>query len=197
MKTTTQGNGGASNPSNKAVLKTEIDWRSKEARKTLAQSLYIAALDRYLGKNGLIFPVTIKHKKVEYDFDFFHPESDELVKVFTVVDDERAEQRYLALPYKVTYILDLSSEGMNCGWDIENLSIEAGKAAVRLEAYVYFAERFWIPRGQPKIGHLWEEMLPVEWDSGFDAGMEYMDKEDSAPNDDEDDDNEEDDDDLC
>ncbi len=114
------------------------------AKQTLRQSLYIAALDRYLGIRGLISP--FHDAKSGLSYDFFHPESKQLVKIFTTL--EPAELlRYPEAHCRdnTLYIIDAENfaSRMRRGSRVIMNDESLVKAAKRANALIYHKDCFW------------------------------------------------------
>ena len=135
--------------------------------KSLQQSLYIAALDRYFGIRGLISPVTDHRHGVDYTFDFYHPQSGTLIKFITEPTAEQIDRdAEILTDDDVMVIIDASHQAVgicfNCDEPCLNtVPAEIPELAETIGAYVYFDDCLW-QMDDPDDHQSWERMIPWE-----------------------------------
>jgi hypothetical protein len=134
------------------------------------QSLYIAALDRFYGIRGLLSPVSETIDGVHYDFDFYHPESEMLIKFFSKFDEE-AFRKYSAYAetHEVRIIIDAEEVEIathpGCGHKcIHALPEELTVEAMLSDASLYFNDHIWeLFDHEDNDGlSIWVPLLPIE-----------------------------------
>ena len=158
MNTANEGSEKASNSSNNT-----LNGISSPANASLQQSLYIAALDRYLGIRGLVSPVTDTNSGLSYDF--YHPASGRLIKVFKALSSkhlaEYEQSRPTADPlYIVDGIALEDSECPGCGEMHANFASEdLADALLVFDVLVYADDLLWQFDDEEEE---WEPMIPVE-----------------------------------
>ena len=70
------------------------------------RSLYIAAIQEAYGYVGLASPVMASRDGVKYEFDFYHPDEQQLLKVFKQ-DDMSELEKYAQYPGEKVVIVDV------------------------------------------------------------------------------------------
>src|SRR4051812_43732637 len=96
------GAGEANNSSNETQSSI-----SSPPNQSYRLSLYIAALDRFLGLRGLVWPVTDDVNGTTLTFDFYHPEDRSLVKIFqTLAPEEVARYKGYYQDHDVIFLFD-------------------------------------------------------------------------------------------
>ena len=139
---------------------------SSPANQSLRQSLYIAALDRYLGIRGLISPVYDEKYDLHYDFLIEH--SQRLIKVFKSVEAEEIA-KYAEANADSDPIFILDTEYLGETWravceklpmDIE--SEEIVEAAINAGALLYYQDRLWQPTPDEDTDKSWDPLEPFE-----------------------------------
>jgi hypothetical protein len=139
---------------------------SSPANQSLRQSLYIAALDRYLGIRGLISPVHDKKNDLHYDFLIEH--SQRLIKVFKSVEaEEIAKYAEANADTDPIFIIDteLLGETWRAGCEKLPMDIESEEiveAAINAGALLYHQERLWQPSPDEDTENSWEPLEPFE-----------------------------------
>ena len=155
------------------------------ANNSYQQSLYIAAISKSLGLEGLVSPVTDVRKGVEYAFNFYHPEAQRLVKVFQTYDKESYRQ-YSKHPKQPIIIFDAASIPhqlkeceCGCGYSYLHVSESAFSESVRWNdrAYIYHDGDLWKCHASIDGEWRWKQVMPV-------VLQQFVD-EDDAPEDDE------------
>lgn len=141
------------------------------ANNSYGQSLYIAALDRYLGIRGLISPVEDQDEGVTLAFDFFQPSGGKLVKIFRSHDIDEIKTY---MPYSNTrraiFIYDAAaghsmiSQCDDCDGPHLYLSLTAQSIAIAFGARVYHENVLWQrayqhDQNKPKA---WRPMVPLK-----------------------------------
>lgn len=133
---------------------------SSPANQSLMHSLYVAALDRHLGIRGLISPVTDNVSGFEYDF--FHPASGRLIKIFNSLDDHIIEKYCGAIPEPhPIFIVDNDTI---LGDDKWNSAIDKflGDAVIRLHALQYLNDMLLEHFVDEDEEDDWEIITPIE-----------------------------------
>jgi hypothetical protein len=120
------------------------------------QSLYIAAISKSLGYDGLVSPAIDGRESIATVFDFFYEEDEQFFKVFKKFDEEKFD-KYLNYPAEP--ILILESDGIDC----QMASCECGCTEV-LVVDKALAERIY---DNPRVfihvqGSLWEYKTHVD-----------------------------------
>ena len=139
---------------------------SSPANQSLRQSLYIAALDRYLGIRGLISPVYDEKYDLHYDFLIEH--SQRLIKVFKSLDaEEMSKYEEANAHYDPIFILDSEllekTECPGCGDLHVNIeSDEIVEAAINTGALLYHQERLWRLSPDEDSENVWERLEPID-----------------------------------
>lgn len=135
---------------------------SSPANNSLQQSLYIAALDRYLGIRGLISPVTDEDTGLACDF--FCPSTGTVIKIFKSLDEGTIFRYEQGRRERSIFIVDAhaleTTECDECGdkhpnWESEVLRT----AATILDAYLYLDDELF--SFNPEECE-WEPIIPVE-----------------------------------
>lgn len=170
------GREGGKNPSNE--IQSNL---SSPANQSLKQSLYIAALDRFLDLRGFVWPVTDRIRDTTFTFDFYHPEDRKLVKVFRELGSTEVVRYKSYLQHRdVVFVFDSDDEDPDlwecedCGGPHLSLPATLEPGATALGAYVYHHDRLWEP-GEPADPHkptTWIPIVPVEWSDGFNTALE-------------------------
>ncbi|HEY3899600.1 MAG TPA: hypothetical protein VGM54_13350 [Chthoniobacter sp.] len=142
---------------------------SSPANNSLQTSLYIALLDRYLGIRGLVSPVVDEDAKLDYDF--FHPKSGRVIKIFKSLQPEEIEKYAISGREENIFIVDAvaldSTTCEGCGEPQPDIdSEELIEAAVVLNAYLYFDDT--LNRWDEEVGK-WAIMMPYERERCMDA----------------------------
>lgn len=127
--------------------------------KDIKTSLYIAALDRYLGLRG--FTSAITDGETGLDYDFLHLASGTFVKIIDPLDTTNVNRYQKARPVQCVFIVDASTltlppdEARTSILDCEAVC----SATLVLDAYVYLKDKFWTV-GEENCE--WTPMLPFE-----------------------------------
>ena len=137
---------------------------SSPANQSLRQSLYIAALVRYLGIRGLISPIYDEKNDLHYDFLIEH--SQRLIRVFKSLDVEEMS-KYAEANGDYVPILIIDTEHLKkteCSGklrvDIE--SDEIVEAAINTGALLYHQERLWRLSPDEDADNVWERLEPID-----------------------------------
>lgn len=157
------GSGEANNSSNQ-----NIAGINSPANNSYQQSLYIAAISKFIGCEGLCSPVTDTRDGIKYTFDFYHPECGKMFKVFRA-DALSEYEQYALYPGEKIIIVDAD----NCNYQVgecacceELLLILPHKIGEQLHdtdsTLVYFKQQLWEFRSEEKDGtSLWRMIVPA------------------------------------
>lgn len=129
-------------------------------------SLYIAAISKYIGAEGLHSPAIDLKEERNYVFDFYHPESGCFFKILKGFDRAKYNE-YLCHPDDPYLIVDLNDTGAaveecECCGDIY-LSVPAGiSKQIYSDAftYVYYDGDLWEFGGHRGNEGVWSPCLP-------------------------------------
>jgi len=142
---------------------------------TYRQSLYITALDRFLGINGLLYPYQDEHG---YRFDFYAPKGKRRIKVFTNINATEVE-KYAKHPKckQIKFIIDITTlmelpELFNA-IPAYAMSDALLATASNLNALLFANNCLFAPIKDTEGRLWWESMLPREFDKGWDGGMDH------------------------
>ena len=135
------------------------------------QSVYIAALDRYLDIQGLIYPY---QDRLGYNFDFYAPTHRRLIKIFTHIDDAEIA-RYLDHPRRknTIFIIDITPLMKNPLAALlgHKLPKPIEDAAIKLDATLFITNRLYRLCKAPD-GSAWWQPYPEPYNKGFEDGRE-------------------------
>ncbi len=132
---------------------------------SLKQSFYIAALDRYLGLRGFIFPIDDIVNRLTYDF--LHQETGAFVKVFTTTDPKHLEPYELRRPERnPIYIVDAEQmDGVERIKGPQHNLLLPKNVCERLRPfspYVYYDDTLWEHDPSNEERDCWVAILPDE-----------------------------------
>ena len=152
------------------------------------QSLYIAAISKYLGYDGLISPMSDTREGVRYTFDFFAPKQKRLFKIFHEFDEE-TYRLYSGHPFHPNLIYDLPEDlcrqsRCRCGrCDLMDVDDEIHRHLCD-DPFSRICQdgRIWECFNTWNGGHQWREALPIAlvgvieedgiWDDGDEMGRQ-------------------------
>ena len=138
-------------------------------------SLYIAALDRHLGMSGFISHVSDHGEGVDYSFDFYHPRTKRLVKIFRTIETAEINQ-YAAHPYKdrTVFVIDINNQkGPHIPRRRELLhSVPENviDAASVVHAYIFCQGKLWSVFDEAR--RVCRQLSPIEFEKGVTEGYE-------------------------
>lgn len=127
-----------------------------QADYSLRFSRYIAALARYLGDVGFVFPHTDTRNNIEYDFDFYNVEYEYFVKVLRSPDQAK-EWAALRDADDIEFIVDAEESqgrGTPC---FDSISKSLLELAETFNALIFINNQLWV---LDEDG--WEKIPPYE-----------------------------------
>jgi len=145
------------------------------------QSVYIAALDRYFGINGVMSSVVDIQGGKSYTFDFYAPQRSHFIKIFKDLDHEEIE-RYGNHPNVdgILFVLDVSGvvemENPHRGILHDSLPEIVISAVAKLGACLFVQNRMWDLVMYPGDVAIWEPIMAIEYQKGFVQGAETISK---------------------
>ncbi len=137
------------------------------ANNSYQQSLYIAAISKSLGYEGLISPVSEVWHGVEHTFDFYDPEAEQLFKVFPAFDERQYAQyaKYHGRPFIILDSAGVSHEIKDCECGCEYMQVTDAKIAKRIyrdqETVIFHDGNLWKFRGFIDGEWTWKKIMPV------------------------------------
>jgi len=144
------------------MINDKFSGLSSPANNSLQQSLYIAAIDRYLGIRGLISPIT--DEDAGLDYDFFHPDTGRVIKILQSIDQDTIMRYEKGRRENAIFIVDaLALEHVECDEctrlhpDVESEELSA--LALALNAYLYVEDELF---EFAALEREWDLVLPVE-----------------------------------
>ena len=124
-------------------------------------SLYIAALDRYLGLRGFVTWVT--DGATDLDYDFYHLESGTFVKIIDPLDAEDIDRYQKGRPPYSVFLVDarMLASGQEASKGFQSIldSQQVCAATLALDAYVYLGDELWSLNEENLT---WTSVLPLE-----------------------------------
>jgi len=137
------------------------------------QSRYIADLNTHFDVNGLIFPYT---DEFGYEFDFYAPKGDRLIKVFTETNDE-AIKKYAGHPRlgQIQFIIETDriekAEHILVVVREKDLSKPIHRAALTLNAALIHNGSVYFPVRRRDGGVCWQ-LAPEPYVIGYEQGKQ-------------------------
>lgn len=153
---------GAKNPSKQNSVGIQMP-----ANDSYQQSLYIAAISKSLGHEGLVSPVSEMWHGVEHTFDFYDPEAEQLFKVFGTFDEKSYAQYsiYHGQPFVILDGAGIPHEIKDCECGCEYMQVTDAKIAKRIyrdqNTVIYHDGDLWKFRGFIDGEWTWKKIMPV------------------------------------